>query len=105
MIFARGPIFPNSIAVGPIMWAMRSRTFSTLAVAALAVASMVAARFTHIGAAGQDARPPATSPSAPVLLRWPLPATGKAYSTIEGSGLWQYVKDHGDIAERFRQQG
>jgi hypothetical protein len=84
---------------------MRSRTFSALAVAALAVASMVAARFTHISAAGQDARPPATSPSAPVFLRWPLPATGKAYSTIDGARLWQHVRDHGDIAERYRQQG
>jgi peptidase M28-like protein len=46
-------------------------------------------------AAGQD----------PVFLRWPLPATGKVYSTIDGARLWQYVKQHADIAERYRQQG
>src|SRR5262245_6570979 len=82
---------------------MSSRTFSALVVAAgLAAASMVASRFTRASAAGQDARPPAASP-APVFLRWPLPATGNAYSTIDGARLWQYVKDHGDIAERYRQ--
>ena len=40
----------------------------------------------------------------PVFLRWPLPAEGKAYGTIDGARLWQYVKAHGDIAERYRQQ-
>jgi hypothetical protein len=40
-----------------------------------------------------------------VFLQWPLPAAGKAYSTIDGAHLWQYVKEHGDIAERYRQQG
>src|SRR5262245_63544664 len=69
---------------------------------------MAAARFTRTSAAGQGPRSPATSstpPLAPVFLRWPLPATGKAYSTIDGARLWQYVKEHGDIAERYRQQG
>src|SRR5262249_11859152 len=76
-----------------------------LALAGLVAASMVAGRFAHISAAGQDARPPAPSPSAPAFLRWPLPETGKAYSTIDGARLWQYVREHGDIAERYRQQG
>src|SRR5262245_12400398 len=84
---------------------MASRTFSALAVAGLAAASMVAGRLAHTSAAAQDARPPATSPSTPVFLRWPLPTTGKAYGTIDGARLWQYVKEHGDIAERYRQQG
>jgi hypothetical protein len=62
-----------------------------------------AGHFTHISAAGQDRRPSATS--APVFLRWPLPASGKAYSTIDGARLWKYVREHGEIAERYRQQG
>src|SRR5262245_20137453 len=61
---------------------MSVRTISTLALAA------------SLGA-GQD----------PVFLQWPLPATGKAYSTIDGARLWQDVKQHADIAERYRQQG
>src|SRR5215813_3351315 len=31
--------------------------------------------------------------------------TGKAYSTIDGAHLWEYVKEHGDIADRYREQG
>jgi hypothetical protein len=85
---------------------MRSRTFSALAVVvALAAASTMAGRFALTSAAAQDVRSPATLPSAPVFLRWPLPATGNTYSTIDGARLWQYVKEHGDIAERYRQQG
>jgi peptidase M28-like protein len=84
---------------------MRSRTFAALVIAGVAATSMVAGRFAHISAAGQDRRAPATSPSAPVFLRWPLPASGNAYSTIDGARLWQYVKQHGDIAERYREQG
>src|SRR5262245_2711719 len=61
---------------------MSFRTVSTLALAASL-------------AAGQD----------PAFLQWPLPATGKAYGTIDGARLWQDVKQHGDIAERYRQQG
>ncbi len=85
---------------------MSSRTVSALAVAtSLAAVSLVGGRFTRTTAAAQGPRPPATSPSVPVFLQWPLPATGKAYSTIDGARLWQYVKEHGDIAERYRQQG
>src|SRR5262245_15718789 len=85
---------------------MSSRTFAALVMfAGLAAASMVATRFKPATAAGQDARSPATSSSAPVFLRWPLPAAAKAYSTIDGAHLWQHVKEHGDIAERYRQQG
>src|SRR5215831_12345869 len=84
---------------------MRSRTFSALAVAGVVTATMVAGRFAQTSAASQGARPQTTSPSAPVFLRWPLPASGNAYSTIDGARLWQYVKEHGDIAERYRQQG
>jgi len=85
---------------------MSLRTFSALVLfAGLAVASMIVPRFTPTSAARQDAHPPATSSPAPVFLRWPLPATAKAYSTIDGTRLWQYVQEHGDIAERYRQQG
>ena len=84
---------------------MTSRTFAAVAVAGVAAVSMVAGHFTHISAAGQDRRSSATSPSAAVFLRWPLPVSGNAYSTIDGARLWQYVKEHGEIAERSRQQG
>jgi hypothetical protein len=39
------------------------------------------------------------------FLRWPLPAAARAYGTIDGTRLWQDVKQHADIAERYRQQG
>src|SRR6185436_4135559 len=84
---------------------MNSRSVSALALAAsLAAASVMAGRRAG-AAADQDARPPAPSPSPPAFLHWPLPVTGKAYSAIDGARLWQYVKEHGDIAERYRQQG
>src|SRR5262245_18649281 len=83
---------------------MRSRTFLILVVVAgLAPAPIATGRYARASAAAQDARGPAAMPSTPVFLRWPLPATGNAYSTIDGARLWQYVKDHGDIAERYRQ--
>lgn len=85
---------------------MSPRTVSALAVAAgLAATLMMVGRDSRAGAADQAARPPAAPSSAPVFLQWPLPAAGKAYSTIDGAHLWQYVKEHGDIAERYRQQG
>jgi hypothetical protein len=40
-----------------------------------------------------------------VYVGWPLPATGKAYGTIDGKHLWQYVREQADIAERYRDQG
>ena len=84
---------------------MSSRTVSALAVAAaLAMAAMAVARSTRAGAAAQ-ASPAATSPAAPVFLRWPLPATGKAYSRINGARLWPDVKAHGDIAEHLSPAG
>ena len=84
---------------------MNSRIVSALALAAnLAAASVIAGHLAR-AAADQDAPRPAPSPSAPAFLQWPLPATGKAYRAIDGARLWQYVKDHGDIAERYRQQG
>jgi Zn-dependent M28 family amino/carboxypeptidase len=35
----------------------------------------------------------------------PLPATSKAYGTIDGKHLWQYVREQANIAERYRDQG
>ena len=40
-----------------------------------------------------------------MFLNWPLPASAKAYAAIDGKHLWQYVKEQGDIAERYRDQG
>jgi hypothetical protein len=85
---------------------MRSRSLSALAIAAaVAMTAVMAGRFTRARAAGQPAQPPAASPSQVQFLRWPLPATGKAYSTIDGARLWQDVRRHADIAEHYREQG
>lgn len=83
---------------------MHSRIVSAVILASLAAASVAAGRLAG-AAADQAARLPTTSPSAPVFLQWPLPATAKAYGAIDGARLWQHVKDHGEIAERYRQQG
>jgi len=56
-------------------------------------------------ATGQRAQLPANAASPPVYVGWPLPATGKAYGTIDGKHLWQYVREQADIAERYRDQG
>ena len=54
--------------------------------------------------AGQRPQPPGHGSSA-VFLGWPLPATGKAYGTIDGRRLWQDVREKGDTAERYRDTG
>jgi hypothetical protein len=59
-------------------------------------------RLSQTGASGQRTQQPS---SAPVYVQWPLPATGKAYGTIDGKHLWQYVRAQADIAERYRDQG
>jgi hypothetical protein len=71
----------------------------------LVAAFVLCVRFYQAHAAGQRAQQPATSSSEPVYVGWPLAATGKAYATIDGKHLWQYVRDQADIAERYRDQG
>jgi hypothetical protein len=71
----------------------------------LVAALVMSARVYQTHATGQSAPQPARSSSAPVFVGWPLPATGKAYGTVDGKRLWQYVKEQGDIAERYRDQG
>jgi hypothetical protein len=80
--------------------------------AGLVAALLLGARFYPVAAAGQGQgtqRPappqPSASPSSPVFLGWPLPATGQAYAAIDGKRLWQYVREKGDTAERYRDQG
>jgi hypothetical protein len=85
---------------------MSPRHISALTVAAgLATTMMMVGRFTRATAVEQGQPPPSVSPSRPVFLQWPLPSTGAAYRTIDGARLWQHVKEQGDIAERYRQQG
>ncbi len=55
--------------------------------------------------AGQRAQLPPKSPSGPVYVGWPLPPAAKAYGTIDGKHLWQYVREQADIAERYRERG
>ena len=80
---------------------MRARSAAVGLVAAL----LLFGRLSQTDAAGQRAQLPATPSSAPVYVGWPLPATGKAYGTIDGKHLWQYVREQADIAERYRDQG
>ena len=79
---------------------MRSSSVSVL------VTVLVACAFVYrASAAGQRGPQPARPTSAPTFLSWPLPATAKAYGGIDGKRLWQYVKEKGDTAERYREQG
>jgi len=55
--------------------------------------------------AAQRGQRTTTPPTAPQFVAWPLPSTGKAYSTIDGKHLWQYVKEQSEIAEHYRDQG
>ena len=70
----------------------------------LVAALVTCDRLYRADAAGQRPQPVRPS-SAPVYIGWPLPATGKAYGTIDGKHLWQYVREQADIAERYRDQG
>jgi hypothetical protein len=73
--------------------------------AGLVAAVVMFGRLHPTGAAAQGGQMPAKPSSAPVYVGWPLPATGKAYGTIDGKRLWQYVREQADIAERYRDQG
>ena len=70
----------------------------------LVAALVLFGRLYQTDAAGQRAQLSAKPSSAPVYVGWPLPATGKAYGTIDGKHLWQYVREQADIAERYREQ-
>src|SRR4051794_37226662 len=71
----------------------------------LVAALMMSGHLYQTDAAGQRAQVPGTSSSAPPYVGWPLPATAKAYGSIDGKHLWQYVREQADIAERYRDQG
>jgi len=82
------------------------RRIKVLSASVVLVASLVmVGHLTSSGAAGQTAQLPGGTSSDPVFVGWPLPATGKAYGTIDGKHLWQYVREQADIAERYRDQG
>ena len=71
----------------------------------LGAALALGVRFLPANAAGQgQGTPPQASP-APVFQKWPLPAAGQAYAAIDGQRLWRYVREKGDTAERYRDQG
>jgi hypothetical protein len=83
-----------------------SRRNQTLSVSmGLVAVFVVCGRLDPAYVSGQRAQQPANTTSAPVFVGWPLPATGKAYGTIDGKHLWQYVREQADIAERYRDQG
>jgi hypothetical protein len=83
---------------------MRRREALQAAVGLLA-AVVLCGRFYQAHAQGQAGQQPARSPPDPTYVEWPLPASGKAYASIDGKRLWQYVKEQADIAERYRDQG
>jgi len=80
---------------------MRRATASSISIALIAVAFVWSPRDFHVHAARQNGQ----RVSAPVYVGWPLPASGKAYASIDGKHLWQYVREQADIAERYRDQG
>ena len=80
---------------------MRRLTALSISVGLVAVALVWCSSEYLARAAGQNGQ----RLSAPVYIGWPLPATGKAYDSIDGKHLWQYVKEQSDIAERYRDQG
>jgi peptidase M28-like protein len=80
---------------------MRRATALSISVGLLPVALILCAREYQARAAAQRGQ----VPSAPVYVGWPLPPTGKAYGSIDGKHLWQYVREQADIAERYRDQG
>ena len=82
---------------------MRFRT--AVALLASLVASVVLCDRLYLADAQRRAQPPNASGSAPVFVPWPQSATGKAYGTIDGKHLWQYVKEQADIARRYRDRG
>src|SRR6516165_7361399 len=71
----------------------------------LVAAFLLCGRLLQTDAAGQRSQQPAQPSSTPIYVEWPLPPTGKAYGTIDGKRLWQYVREQADIAERYRDQG
>jgi len=71
----------------------------------LAAAVLLTGRFAETGAASQRTQLPDKRSSTPVYVAWPLAAGDKAYATIDGKHLWQYVREQADIAERYRDQG
>jgi len=81
------------------------RVTALLIPAGVIAAWVVWGQYHQASAAGQRPQPPTPSAAAPVYVGWPLPATGKAYGSIDGKHLWQYVRDQAAIAERFRDQG
>jgi hypothetical protein len=84
---------------------MTPRSITAVAAAGLMATTLVVERGTGVSAADQGGSPAAAPASAPAFLQWPLPTTGQAYRAIDGARLWQHVKESGDIAERYRQQG
>ncbi|HET6955114.1 MAG TPA: M28 family peptidase [Vicinamibacterales bacterium] len=71
----------------------------------LIAALVLCGRLSQTDVAGQRTPQSAKPSSAPFFVQWPLPETGKAYATIDGRHLWQYVREQADIAERYRDQG
>src|SRR5579872_5255606 len=59
----------------------------------------------HTDALGQSSEQSAKPAVAPSYVGYPLPAADKAYRTIDGKHLWQYVKEQAAIAEHYRDQG
>lgn len=53
---------------------------------------------------GGTAKPESAS-AQPEYLRWNTPASDRAYESIDGQHIWQYVEEQAAIAEAYRDQG
>lgn len=83
---------------------MRNRGALSVAVGAGAVVACVGLLLQSHAAGQRGSQPPGPAPEHQVLA-WPLPAAAKAYASIDGRRMWQYVKQHAEIAERYRDNG
>ena len=75
------------------------------AIVVLGAALVLFGRLYRTDASGQRGQPHAEPSSAPAYVGWRLAEKDKAYGTIDGKHLWQYVREQADIAERYRDQG
>ena len=89
----------------PLKGGVSVRRIKVLVIVGVVAAFAAGGRFFQAHAAPQRGQMAAKPAGPTTFLGWPLPASGKAYGTIDGKHLWQYVREQADIAERYRDQG
>jgi hypothetical protein len=81
------------------------RRFSSLSMVSGVAVVVVFASYYEAGEARQRALEASPSAAGRFFVSWPLSAADQAYAAVDGKHLWQYVKEQGEIAERYRDQG